>query len=192
MIPATYVYPYVTFSAESEQTFSWQTPPTPSSLSTRASGTEEFEYSVGEDDWETLSENQIVTFGGTKGTLRLRGTAPNGTNGKKIRFGNSSTLVACSGDIRTLVDWENYAQAETAQAKFQGLFDECAQLTSAPTLPAIELAANCYAGMFYGCENLTSAPALPATELAECCYNRMFMECIQLTSAPALPATELA
>ena len=191
MIPATYVYPYVTFSAESEQTFSWQTPPTECSLSTRASGTEEFEYSVGEDDWETLSENQIVTFGGTNGTLRLRGTAPNGTNVKEITFGNPSTLVACSGDIRTLVDWENYAQAETGQAKFQWLFNECAQLTSAPALPATELAANCYYGMFYGCENLTSAPALPATELAEGCYYGMFAFCTQLTSAPELPATKM-
>ena len=191
MIPATYVYPYVTFSAESEQTFSWQTPLTECSLSTRASGTEEFEYSVGEDDWETLSENQIVTFGGTNGTLRLRGTAPNGTNGKGITFGNPSTLVACSGDIRTLVDWENYAQAETGQAEFQWLFSGCTQLTSAPALPATELAANCYYGMFYECENLTSAPALPATELAEGCYYGMFAFCTQLTSAPELPATKM-
>ena len=190
MIPATYVYPYVTFSAESEQTFSWQTPSKPGSLSTRASGTEEFEYSVGEGDWETLSESQKITFGGTHGTLRLRGTAPNGTRRKEIKF-YESTLVACSGDIRTLVDWENYAQAETEQAKFQGLFDECAQLTSAPALPATELAANCYAGMFYGCENLISAPALPATELAEGCYYGMFADCTQLTSAPELPATKM-
>ena len=190
MIPATYVYPYVTFSAESEQTFSWQTPSKPGSLSTRASGTEEFEYSVGEGDWETLSESQKITFGGTHGTLRLRGTAPNGTRRKEIKF-YESTLVACSGDIRTLVDWENYAQAETEQAKFQGLFDECAQLTSAPALPATELAEGCYYGMFADCTQLTSAPELPATKMKAQCYQRMFYN-TSLAEAPELPADVLA
>jgi hypothetical protein len=46
--------------------------------------------------------------------------------------------------------------------------------------------------MFYGCTGLTSAPALPATNLADSCYNRMFYDCTGLTTAPTLPATTLA
>jgi hypothetical protein len=46
--------------------------------------------------------------------------------------------------------------------------------------------------MFYGCTSLTTAPELPATELAEYCYNGMFDSCTSLTTVPELPAATLA
>jgi hypothetical protein len=59
-------------------------------------------------------------------------------------------------------------------------------------LPATTLADYCYNGMFEGCTNLTTAPELPATTLADYCYNDMFRGCTNLTTAPELPATTLA
>ena len=196
MIPAFYYAepPYVTFSATEKQTFSWAIPEQPMSLSARSSRTTTtgtFEYSVGGDDWAALAENQTVTFGGTNGDLRLRGIAPEGTYGKKIKFGNE-TPVACSGDIRTLVDWENHTGANTENAVFADLFYNCTQLTSAPALPATKLSEFCYYRMFYGCTNLTTAPTLSATQMAVYSYGRMFYGCSSLSTAPALPATILA
>ena len=37
-------------------------------------------------------------------------------------------------------------------------------------LPATTLANSCYYSMFYGCTSLTTAPELPATNLADYCY----------------------
>ena len=54
-------------------------------------------------------------------------------------------------------------------------------------LPATT-AANCYMDMFLGCISLTSAPDLPATELADKCYFRMFHSCFGLTSMPSFPS----
>lgn len=100
--------------------------------------------------------------------------------------------VACTGDIRTLLDWKNYNIVKTDNARFCGLFENCSVLTSAPELPATKLADYCYRYMFWLCTNLTSAPVLPATTLAEGCYSYMFTVCKNLTSAPELPATTLA
>ena len=151
------------------------------------------EYSVGNSNEWTKFEpgSQPVAFGGDKGDLHLRGISPKGTLKAQIVFGNA-TSVACSGDIRTLVDWENYETADTKSAIFYGLFENCTVLTSAPELPATTLAASCYISMFYGCTSLTAAPELPATSLAESCYVQMFAGCTNLAAAPELSATNLA
>ena len=170
--------PYVTFTASAEQTLQ-MSQEVPS-----------LEYSVNEDTWEVLG-TKTVTFGGNHGNLRLRGKASQGTNGATISFGNA-TPVACSGDIRTLVDYENHDGANTSEAKFNSLFFGCTQLTTAPDLPATTLAEACYDHMFRGCTSLTEAPELPATTLAVSCYLHMFQDCTSLASAPELPATTLA
>ena len=182
---------YVTFTADSEQGFTFVKS---GEYSGDLTG---FEYSVGNGAWihipiEGLTEP--VKFGGTLGSLRLRGKSLYlfGTNcARTVKFSNN-TPVACSGDIRTLIDYTQYKTVDTGSAKFGFLFNGCTQLTTAPMLPATKLADNCYEGMFYGCTALTNAPALPATELTERCYYSMFYGCTALKSAPALPATELA
>ena len=178
--------PYVTFSASEEQTMVIHKP---ESLSV------EIFCSVNDGDWEDIGDKEYsITFGGAHGDLRLRATSEIGTStddgSYKISFENE-TPVACTGDIRTLVDWENYATANTENAKFYQLFRGCTQLVSAPELPATTLAESCYYMMFNGCTSLTTAPALPATTLARNCYAMMFNGCTSLTSAPALPATAL-
>ena len=107
-------------------------------------------------------------------------------------FANNGVNVACTGDIRTLLDWKNYKTIEAPKARFSYLFMNCEALTSAPELPAETLASYCYSFMFQGCKNLKTAPELPAKTLAEYCYSYMFNGCKNLETAPELPATTLA
>ena len=180
--------PYVTFTAEKAQKF----------MMTEHDGYKisGLEYSVNNGDWTTLEAGTGVTFGGSNGNLRLRGTNLNGTSVtgqySTITFTDSNVPVACTGDIRTLLDWDNYTTVNTENAMFIKLFENCSVLTSAPELPATSLAYNCYYCMFFGCTNLKSAPKLPAPTLTTCCYFAMFAMCTNLKTAPELPAEALA
>ena len=180
--------PYVTFTAEKPQTFKMT-----EYEGYKISG---LEYSVNNGDWTTLKAGTGVPFGGTNGNLRLRGTNLNGTSVPSqystITFTDSNVPVACTGDIRTLLDWNNYATVNTENAMFIKLFENCSVLTSAPELPATSLADNCYLCMFSGCTNLKSAPKLPAPTLERNCYAYMFAGCTNLKTAPELPAEVLA
>ena len=180
---------YVTFTADAEQTFKMIT-----KGNYAITG---LQYSVDNGKWQNVEKDIPVTFGGTNGNLRLRGTNINGTASKwtaysTITFTDPTVNVACTGDIRTLLDWRNYSTVNTQNARFCYLFNGCTVLTSAPELPAKELADNCYNSMFQGCTSLTAAPELKATTLALSCYESMFFGCTSLTSALELPATKLA
>ena len=181
--------PYLTFTADQSQTFK---------VSTYQSYTldESIQYSLNGGVWTKLDVGTEITFGGDSGALRLRGKSSGGTASSKykyafISFGDSKVKVTCSGDIRTLVDYDNYVTVSTADARFCYLFKECASLTTAPELPATTLATDCYSYMFYNCIGLTTAPELPATTLADYCYHGIFLKCAGLTTAPELPATTL-
>lgn len=181
--------PYVTFTADAAQTFKMTT-----------SGNyaiDKLEYSLDGNEWTAVEKDKEVEFGGEKGSLFLRGTNINGTASNfseysTITFTDKNVEVACTGDIRTLLDWRNYSTVNTQNARFCSLFNDCAVLTSAPELPATALADDCYSFMFGGCTSLTATPELPAKKLAYYCYNGMFNGCTSLTSAPELPATTLA
>ena len=181
--------PYVTFTADAAQTFKMTT-----------SGNyaiDKLEYSLDGNEWTAVEKDKEVEFGGEKGSLFLRGTNINGTASvwneySTITFTDKNVEVACTGDIRTLLDWKNYSTVDTQYARFCSLFKNCAVLTSAPELPATALADDCYNSMFLGCTSLTATPELPATKLADYCYSSMFIKCTSLTSAPELPATTLA
>ena len=181
--------PYVTFKAAKAQKF-MMTPQYGYTISG-------LEYSVNGGEWKKVVADTGVDFGGDKGNLRLRGTNTNGTASadepySTITFIDKNVNVACTGDIRTLLNWKNYSTVETQNARFCNLFQDCTALTSAPELPATTLAESCYSAMFSGCKSLKSAPKLPATTLALGCYNSMFSGCTSLTSVPTLSATELA
>ena len=188
--------PYVTFTAESEQTFTFSIS---ANFATALGENEYFEYSVGDGEWtqfKTTVDN--IKFGGTLGSLRLRGKSSKGTalnsgsGCSRIKFTTANSPVDCTGDIRTLIDYENYADVSTADAKFCSLFYQNTELRTAPKLPATTLANYCYREMFTYCTALTTAPELPAKTLAELCYCLMFSGCTALTTAPALPAKSLA
>ena len=154
---AEHIIPYVTFKAEEAQTFKMTT-----------TGTYEIkglEYSVNNGDWATVEAGTEVPFGGDKGDLRLRGTNTNGTADdlsliSTIEFTEANVNVACTGDIRTLLDWRNYNKVETGKARFCGLFYYCSVLTSAPELPATKLADYCYYLMFNNCKKLSTVTML--------------------------------
>ena len=181
--------PYLTFTAEGAQKFKM----------TVSGGYDllgKFEYSLNGGEWNKVVAGEGVDFGGPNSTLRLRGTNPKGTaeslsEYSKITFIEKNVKVACTGDIRTLLNHANYKNVATDQARFCYLFEGCAALTSAPALPAETLADDCYSFMFEGCTNLKTAPSLPATTLANFCYYTMFSGCTSLETAPTLPAETL-
>ena len=185
--------PYITFTAEGEQIFK---------MITKAKEFEHYdisglEYSVNNNDvWKEVVENEEVTFGGNNGTLRLRGknsagTAKDSWNYATITFDKPDVKVACTGDIRTLLDYESYKTVKTDQARFRSLFENCEAMTTAPDLPAETLAEDCYSYMFDGCTSLKIAPKLPATTLSGSCYYSMFSGCTALETAPTLSAETL-
>ena len=192
--------PYVTFSAPAEQMFKM--------VCYGGYTISNLEYSVNFGDWKKVKANRGVTFGGKNGGLRLRGKNIKGTadpndtriystitfifDKDKEKDVNTNVMVACTGDIRTLLDYSNYDKVNTSQARFLKLFYNCQALTSAPELPATDIASDCYNGMFYYCRYLKNAPELPATILKDQCYQNMFYACVSLTKAPKLPATKLA
>lgn len=180
--------PYVTFTAEQPQTFKM--------ITEGNYKISDLQYSVNFGDWKDVVADTEVDFGGKIGGLRLRGKNRYGTAKEAfiystISFTNPDVEVACTGDIRTLLDWENYKTVNTQDACFIYLFDGCKVLTSAPDLPGTTLAENCYYFMFQNCTSLKVAPALPATQLAYDCYCGMFYGCTSLETAPELPATNL-
>lgn len=192
--------PYVTFSAPAEQTFKM--------VCYGGYQISNLQYSVNFGDWKEVKANEGVTFGGQKGGLRLRGKNLKGTadsndtriystitftfDKNKENNVNTNVMVACTGDIRTLLDYDHYETVSTSEARFVKLFNNCQALTSAPKLPATDIASDCYNSMFYYCRYLKNAPELPATILKDQCYQNMFYACVSLTSAPKLPATKLA
>lgn len=178
---------YLTFTADAYQYF-------------RMACTGEYElsgleYSVNFGEWKKYTSGNYVTFGGKYGDLRLRGTNVTGTaeNEKKYATINLSrdVKVKCTGDIRTLLDYNDYKNVNTANARFCYLFYKCAALTSVPKLPAKDLADRCYHNMFAECTAIEKAPELPATKLKEYCYYCMFDGCTALTEVPDLPAEDL-
>ena len=100
---------------------------------------------------------------------------------KFIIFGS----VAAKGNIMSLLNRKCNSKSILSYTFFN-LFSDCTGLTSAPDLPAAELAEHCYQNMFRGCTSLTKAPTLPATELAAWCYFGMFYGCTSLNYIKAL------
>ena len=149
--------PYLTFTADGWQVFKMTT--NENYKITR------LECSVNGGDWITVTEDSRVNFGAEYGDLRLRGKNPNGTATTSslystIVFSIDNVNVACTGDIRTLLDWEKYKTVDTNNARFCYLFKNCSVLTSAPELPATTLAGHCYYSMFSGCKKLSTVTML--------------------------------
>lgn len=148
------------------------------------------EWSTDHNTWTTLTGTEVMQSVGKKLYLRGKGNTTFGANGGT--HWQLSEKAACSGNIQTLLDWENPPTSISKENCYVMMFQGCTNLTTAPELPATTLATYCYSGMFRDCTNLTTAPELPATTLAESCYDGMFTNCTNLTTAPLLPATTLA
>lgn len=173
-----YSRPYVTLDSDYTQVFQ---------LSKEVPN---LEYSINESDWEELKTTAIV-FGGSHGKLLLRGKNKIGTNGANISFATDANVI-CTGDISTLIDYENYKETSTFKANFKQLFLNCSQLIITPELTPKNLADSCYYEMFSGCTSLKIAPELPADSLSKNCYSYMFYGCSSIEKAPELSAVNLA
>lgn len=159
----------------------------------------DLEYSVNFGEWKKwTTSTPYVEFGGSK-NLRLRGTNKYGTAESSSKYAtfsigsdNSEPRVQCTGDIRTLLDYTNYKNVDTGNARFCRLFYNCKKLTTAPKLPATKLADYCYTYMFGYCVKLEKAPDLPAKDLPQGCYYNMFYECKELVTGPKISATKMS
>ena len=126
--------PYVTFTADAAQKLSY--------------GGRDLQYSKDGTTFVKLEANDEIDFGGNtklylRGENNLDGTVYyDGDKQKsyKITFKNDDVPVACTGDIRTLIDYKTYKTVDTSEAQFIALFSYSPALTSAPKLPATTLA----------------------------------------------------
>ena len=92
-----------------------------------------------------------------------------------------SGACGAHGNIMSLLDNSNELNVTLSGTNcFERMFYGCANLTTAPLLPATTLARSCYSAMFRGCSALTEAPDLPATTIPAGCYNEMFYNCSSL------------
>ena len=141
------------------------------------------EYSTNLDTWETWDGTTTLSSG-EGNVLYLRGKdntrfATSTSNYTNFVFTTDGT-IACNGDIRRLLDYENPENTTMATWCYYGMFSGCTSLTKAPDLPATTLTSDCYNSMFKGCTSLTTLPALPAATLTSDCYNSMFYNCTNI------------
>ena len=115
------------------------------------------EYSYNGNDWSVWDLSGLTVNSGD--TLFIRGNNPSGFNSynkdtktyKYYRFMIKGDEVSCSGNIMSLIDYENLPDTIPCGICFYGLFENCSFLTSAPELPATTLVDHCYSFMFSGC-----------------------------------------
>ena len=139
------------------------------------------EWSVDHNTWTVLAGTEEMQSVDKKLYLRGKGntTFYNTSLSQGVQW-VLSNKASCSGNIQTLLDWENPPASISTEHCYQTMFWNCTSLTSAPELPATTLAQWCYSSMFEGCTSLTSAPELPATKLERGCYQKMFFDCSKL------------
>lgn len=105
---------YLTFTADNWQYFSMEC-----KNGYELSG---LEYSVNFGEWKTYTARTSIQFGGRFGSLRLRGTNINGTAENETKYATISlsrdVKVKCTGDIRTLLDYNDYKNVNTSNARF--------------------------------------------------------------------------
>ena len=172
--------PYVTFTAEEAN----------STIGlSRISPNQTLEYSTDTTNWNTMDTSTNITLANTGDKVYVRGIlSADNTIEAPTQF-RITGWVAASGNCNAI--W-NYQDLNAPLKEYCGseMFKECS-LTTAPELPATELAYGCYYEMFRGCSSLTEAPELPATTLADYCYKNMFVQS-GLEKSPILPAKTLA
>lgn len=136
------------------------------------------QWSTDHNTWTTLVGTEAMQSVGKK--LYLRGKQNTSFYSNTGIMWVLSAKAGCSGNIQTLLDWENPPTNISVNNCYANMFKNCTNLTVAPTLPVTRMIRGCYSGMFSGCISLTTAPELPATTLADYCYNSMFNGCTNL------------
>ena len=145
-------------------------------------------------EYSYSSTGQTITLSNIGDTVKFKGNNNIFSDRSSVYTFKMSGKIKATGNVTSLnneigcdIPMSNFCYYKL----FYGCYN-CTSLTTAPELPATNLAESCYSSMFNGCTSLTTAPELPATNLAKSCYNSMFRGCTSLTTAPELPATNLA
>ncbi len=138
------------------------------------------EYSYNGNDWSEWDFSSLSI--NSDGALYIRGYNPDGFSALNTHFSFviKGDKVSCSGNIMSLIDYNNLPDVIPNAYCFYGLFECCTALKTAPELPAKTLSDWCYAYMFKDCTSLATTPELPTTELVYCCYESMFSGCTAL------------
>ena len=153
-----------------------------------------FETSTNRTNWSVFTPGTTtITLANAGDKVYFRGNNTTVSESYSIYYNFvMSGKIAASGNIMSLLDTTCKSTTISNNYCYSNMFSDCTSLTTAPALPATNLANDCYSNMFSSCTSLTTAPELPATTLADYCYSNMFSDCTSLTTAPALPATNLA
>ena len=174
--------PYVTFTAEEDG----------SSIGLAALSTNQtMEYSMDTITWNTFDTTNNISLPNTGDKVYIRGIlSADNTSSNYTNFKMSGKITA-NGNCNAIWNHQDL-NAQLRNYCGCGLFYDCSSLTTAPELPATELADHCYNQMFYNCSSLTTASDLPATTLGYGCCRNMFSNCSSLIKAPEiLPAQTL-
>ena len=174
---------YLCFTSTGDSTVSMKQYGTPTDISNG----KVIQYKINNGQWQTWDLSAISLAFGDKMYIKSDDTIPMSESQSICKVFVMTGDIYASGNIMSLL---NFSTTLTDYA-FYALFNNCAALKQAPTLPAPTLVQNCYNNMFYNCTSLTKAPELPATTLAYNCYYCMFHTCTSLTQAPVLSATTL-
>ena len=141
-------------------------------------------------DGETWTDTAATTLSSGKTYFRVASDQENPL--KPSWTEDSSSDYDIGGNINSLVkvNFEN----DTNCYSLSTFFVNKSKLKSAGDLilPATTLFDYCYNGMFNGCTSLTTAPALPATTLAQNCYQNMFNGCTNLNYIKCLATDKSA
>ncbi len=130
-------------------------------------------------EWKDVTNNRIVLSGNTNFCyLRVKDRV---SSLEGYTFKITCNKIILSGNLMSLLD-PDMKQNSVPAGAFKNLFKGVEKLVSAENLklPATQLGENCYEGMFEGCSDLESAPKLPAEKLAKGCYMNMFKGCTKL------------
>lgn len=152
------------------------------------------EYSTDKENWYPYTIGQSVGIpSGGQAWLRGTNVSAFSTSVSQYNYFYSDKNVKVSGDMMTLLNYQDPPTTVTTARAFLYFFKGCTKLIDASDLKitATELSDHCCNGMFSGCSHLVSSPKqLPATKLGNSCYSGMFTNCAELTAAPeTLPAT---
>jgi hypothetical protein len=141
------------------------------------------------DNWQQYTLDTVITLPNVGDYVQFRNTKNELSTSifNYVQF-KMTGKIAASGNIQSMLNYSN----SCTPSCYRYMFYNCINLTTAPELPATNLANSCYSDMFRDCKNLIKTPELPATNLAISCYSYMFWNCTSLTVAPELPATNLA
>ena len=137
-------------------------------------------YTIG-DTITLTNTGDCVQFWNSENTLST-------ASANRVTFALTGQIAA-RGNIQSLL---NYSDTAPQYCVYR-LFFQSTALTSAPDMPALNLARSCYSGMYNGCTGLVNPPkVLPAKVLNIECYYAMFAYCSGFSTAPVIKAETLA